>query len=489
MVSGPREREDQSKNITKVDVEPKPNMVSGPKQRKDQSRVGIEPKPVDLPSKVPPVIDPNLKTPVVRSKPVLDLGSSELTSPFLAPDPAPAQRARTPKIDPTTGLTYNLVFDWPSNWADREGRLPNEAIYPYDISEINLHSKSAMVGQIGPIGKDVQCSENAKYGNDNFNTEFSLCMNGLTVLGWVFGPRAFCQEMRKLFIEKKGTYLIFEHYKALAAVPTFLPINHDVEIVVTKRTVLTPVTVQREFKDFKPRPTDPEKAKFAREFAQGHKTPASIRETARKAKQREPNAKKKLLLLDGQKKIFEFTKQPDQIVVPHATPKSIQASPATGGVLRSGGQPRSKPGSVVKLSETPSIGSEPASGQLSVKRTVTPSRPQTSVPAFSPSELESYSAIYTKSSKIPPPSYAPAPSPPVLSNSKGNIGVSQSTPFSTTILSSPFSTMLPSLSVVSSATSMRSPGSSVSFLSETQSSCVDGRSPGSPEEGIYKTPP
>ena len=182
MVSGPREREDQSKNITRVGVEPKPNMVSGPKQREDQSknipRVGFEPKPVDLPSKVPPVIDPNLKTPVVRSKPVLDLGSSELTSPFLAPDPAPAQRARTPKIDPTTGLTYNLVFDWPSNWADREGRLPNETIYPYDISEINLHSKSAMVGQIGPIGKNVQCSENAKYGNDNFNTKFSLCMNG-----------------------------------------------------------------------------------------------------------------------------------------------------------------------------------------------------------------------------------------------------------------------------------------------------------------------
>ena len=158
--------------------------------------------------------------------------------------------------------------------------------------------------------------------------------------------------------------------------------------------------MQREFKDFKPRPTNPEKAKFAREFAQGHKTPASVRETARKAKQREPNAKKKLLLLDGQKKIFEFTKQPDQIVVPHATPKTIQASPATGGVSRSGGQSRSKPGSVVKLSETPSIGSKPASGQLSVKSTVTPSRPQTSVPAFSPSELESYSAIYTKSSKM-----------------------------------------------------------------------------------------
>ena len=181
------------------------------------------------------------------------------------------------------------------------------------------------------------CRLNLWYGTDNFNTEFSLCMNGLTVLGWVFGPRVFCDEMRKLFVEKKGTYIILEHYKACPAVPTFLPVNHDVEIVVTKRTVLTPVTVQREFKDFKPRATNPEKTKFAREFDQGHRTPAAVRETARKVKQREPNAKKKLILLDGQKKISEFAKLPDEVVISRDTPKSVQVSPVTAGVSRSDG--------------------------------------------------------------------------------------------------------------------------------------------------------
>ena len=190
-------------------------------------------------------MDPNHSTPVVCYKPIIVLWSDELSLHFLALDPAPALRAITPKIDPTTGLTYNLVFDWTLNWADREGRFPNEAIYPFDISDINRHSKSAMVGQVGPIGKSVQHSENAKYATDNFNTEFSLCMNVLTILGYVFGPQIFCDQIRKLFIEKKGTYIMFEHYKELPAVPTFLPINHDVEIVITKRTILTPVTVQR----------------------------------------------------------------------------------------------------------------------------------------------------------------------------------------------------------------------------------------------------
>ena len=46
---------------------------------------------------------------------------------------------------------------------------------------------------------------------------------------------------------------------------------------------------------------NPEKQGFARMFGQGHKTPAAERETARKKKQKEPSAKKKLLMLDGQK--------------------------------------------------------------------------------------------------------------------------------------------------------------------------------------------
>ena len=126
-------------------------------------------------------------------------------------------------------------------------------------------------------------------------------MNGIVVLGFAFGTKAYCDQIRKMFIRLKGTYMIFQFFKSKGAVPTFLPINHDVEIVITQRTILTPVTVQKDYVHFRARPTNPEKQGFARQFGQCHKTPAAERETARKKKQKEPSAKKKLLMLDGQK--------------------------------------------------------------------------------------------------------------------------------------------------------------------------------------------
>ena len=99
-------------------------------------------------------------------------------------------------------------------------------------------------------------------------------------------------------------------YRLRGGVPRVYTRDSLVEIVITQRTILTPVTIQKDYVNFRAQPTNPEKQSFARQFGQGHKTPAAERETARKKKQKEPNAKKKLIMLDGQKKIFEYTSAP-----------------------------------------------------------------------------------------------------------------------------------------------------------------------------------
>ena len=127
------------------------------------------------------------------------------------------------------------------------------------------------------------------------------------VLGWAFGTETFCTEIRNKLITLKGTYVIISNYAPKPKVPSYLPINHEFKITIRQVSVITPVTVQRDYKEFRARPTNPEKQVFARQFAQGHKTPAAQKEATRKAKKKEPNAKNKLLFLDGQQRMFKYT--------------------------------------------------------------------------------------------------------------------------------------------------------------------------------------
>ena len=150
-----------------------------------------------------------------------------------------------------------MVFDWTPNWATREGRRENEAVYLLDIHEINLKSFSPDVGQIGEIIRPVQKLENAKFGTDNYNAEFSMCMSGITVLGYAFGTNAFCTELRNRLLTLKGTYIIISNYKPAPKVPSYLPINHEFEIVIRQGSVITPVTVQKDYDEFRARPTNP----------------------------------------------------------------------------------------------------------------------------------------------------------------------------------------------------------------------------------------
>ena len=344
-----------------------------------------------------PLVTPSKEKPA--KKIITDLRSGvcspETGSPDLI-DKDPTHRNRSPKTDAQG--EYVLVFDWPPNWATREDRLDGEAVWPLDISEINLRSTSPVVGQIGNIIRPVEFSGGAKFGNDNYNQEFSVCMNGITVLGYAFGPKVFCDQIRQKLIHLKGTYVIFQYFKCKAKVPTCLPVNHEVEIVITRRTILTQVTVQKDYKDFKARPTNPEKQCFARMFGQGHKTPAAVKESARKQKQREPNAKKKLLMLDGQKKIFEYVKDPV------TCPSSASANVAPGIV-------------------------DPATDPFA--------------------DLRSVSPIYSISTKLPNPSRAP-PSTPIATPT-----VSKLTPVVVMgATSGP-------LSVASLSSVSRSPGSSI----------------------------
>ena len=236
---------------------------------------------------------------------------------------------RTPKFD--SKGEYTLIFDWPPNWTSREGRRANEALYPLDINEMNLKSFSPVVGQVGDIVRPVLKSGNAKFGNDNYNAEFSICMSGITVLGWAFGTEAFCTEVRNKLITLKGTYIIISNYSPKPKVPSFLPINHEFEITLRQGSIITPVTVQRDYKNFRARPTNPEKQEFARKFAQGHKTPAAQKEAARKAKKKEPNAKNKLLFLDGQQRMFKYTEDPASLSKSTAT--SLTDTPSVSSVL------------------------------------------------------------------------------------------------------------------------------------------------------------
>ena len=167
---------------------------------------------------------------------------------------------RTPKYD--LGGEYTLVFDWPPNWASREGRRANEAIYPLNINEMNLKSFSPVVGQVGDVIRPVRKSENAKFGKDNFNAEFSMCMSGMTVLGYAFGTDTFCTEVRNKLITLKGTFIIISNYVPKPKVPSYLPINHEFEIMICQGSVITPVTVQRDYKEFCKHPTNPEKQVF-----------------------------------------------------------------------------------------------------------------------------------------------------------------------------------------------------------------------------------
>ena len=181
-----------------------------------------------------------------------------------------------------------MVFDWPPNWATREGRRENEAVYPLDIHELNLKSFSLVVGQVGDIIRPVQKSENAKFGTDNYNTEFSMCMSGITVLGYAFGTNAFCTEVRNCLLTLKGTYIIISNYKTAAKVPSYLPINHEFEIVFREGSVITPVTVQKNYDDFRARPTNPENQVFVRKFGQGHKRPQHKKKRQGRQKRRNP---------------------------------------------------------------------------------------------------------------------------------------------------------------------------------------------------------
>ena len=115
----------------------------------------------------------------------------------------------------------------PQNWATREDLLDGEAVYPFDISEINLRSMSPVVGQVGNMIRPVTRTDNAKFGTDYFNQEFSVCMNRIVVLGFAFGTRAYCDQIRKMFVRLKGTYVIFQFYKSKAAVPTAKPRLRD----------------------------------------------------------------------------------------------------------------------------------------------------------------------------------------------------------------------------------------------------------------------
>jgi hypothetical protein len=108
--------------------------------------------------------------------------------------------------------------------------------------------------------------------------------------------------------------MIFERYgKVKKRVGSQLAISHQWKLDVTKRTILTPVTATRDYNFYNPAfdpvpvtPSDPDKQAFSRRFGQGHLTPAAVRETARKKKRKEPNAKQKLLLVDGQPRIFDY---------------------------------------------------------------------------------------------------------------------------------------------------------------------------------------
>lgn len=83
-------------------------------------------------------------------------------------------------------------------------------------------------------------------------------MNGITVLGYAFGPKVFCEQFRQKLLQLKGTYIIFQYFKCQPKIPTCLLVNHKVEIVVTRRTVLTPVTIQKDYKDFRTGQTNQE---------------------------------------------------------------------------------------------------------------------------------------------------------------------------------------------------------------------------------------
>ena len=106
--------------------------------------------------------------------------------------------------------------------------------------------------------------------------------------------------------------MIFERYgKVKKRVGSQLAINHQWKLDVTKRTILTPVTATRDYNFDNPTfdpvlVSDPDKQAFNRRFGQGHLTPAAVRETARKKKHKEPNAKQKLLLVDGQTRNFDY---------------------------------------------------------------------------------------------------------------------------------------------------------------------------------------
>ena len=89
--------------------------------------------------------------------------SPETDSPdFVERDPTHC--TRSPKTDAQG--EYVLVINWAPNWATRKGWLDGEAIYTRSISQINLHSSSSVVGQIGNMIRVVEFSMNAQFGND-----------------------------------------------------------------------------------------------------------------------------------------------------------------------------------------------------------------------------------------------------------------------------------------------------------------------------------
>ena len=230
----------------------------------------------------------------------------------VGPDPDPQPPVRSPRLD-SAGKRYRLVFDWPVGWAKRESRRDDESVYPLDVNEISEGYVSPLVGQIDEVGKQTEFSRNA-FPPENYNAEFSVKLNGVIVHSYIFGTEEFCKATRTFFAERRGTYMIFERYgKVKRRVGSQLAINHLWKLDVTKRTILTPVTAKRDYSlnDLASRPnpvtpSNPDKQAFNRRFGQGHLTPAALRESARKKKQKEPNAKQKLLMLDGQTRMFDY---------------------------------------------------------------------------------------------------------------------------------------------------------------------------------------
>ena len=308
-------------------------------------------------------------------------------------------------------------------------------------------------------------------------------MNGITVLGYAFGPKVFCEQFREKLKQLKGTYVIFQYFKSKPKVPTCLPVNHDVEIVVTRRTILTPVTVQKDYKDFRARPTNPEKQSFARRFSQGHKTPAAVKETARKQKQREPNAKKKLIMLDGQTKIFEYAKDP----VSCPTPSIVDPATDPYADLRSCSEIYSISTKLPNPSRAPPTPSKPSPAV--VTSVVMGSTSSTLSLALISSVMgSSVSSVKTPSSGVPQSAISSVQTPSSVVSRSPTSSIQTA---SSVVSRSSFSSLeAPSSGVSRSTSSSLQTPPSVSSLTSARSPPQGsvGGSPTSSQEGVYNSP-